>query len=266
VDAAMDRNHLRQLLEERALARDSMDASRVQKIREDLERAAARRLQPHFISSFFIEAFTLLGGSIRERESKRYEITHVPALIRSRDRLIGRSDPVLSRYERITFEKDLIAPQGKPLAEFVCPGHPLLDATTDLILERYRDILKRGAVLVDPADEAEDPRILSYLEHSIQDARMDRAGNRRVVSRQLQFIEIDREGMARTAGYAPYLDYRPLTEEEKILVTSIMNEPWIREDQEARAISHAISAIVPSHFDELRRRKEELVSKTMAAV
>lgn len=266
VDAAMDRDHLRELLEERALARDSMDASRVQKIREDLERAAARRLQPHFISAFFMEAFTLLGGSIRERESKRYEITHVPALIRNRDRLIGRSDPVLSRYERITFEKDLIAPQGKPLAEFVCPGHPLLDATIDLILERYRDILKRGAVLVDPADEGEDPRILSYLEHSIQDARTDRAGNRRLVSRQLQFIEIDRDGKAKTAGYAPYLDYRPLTEEERTLLTSTMNEPWIRENQEARAISHAISAIVPSHFDELRKRKEELVSKTMAAV
>jgi superfamily II DNA or RNA helicase len=266
VDAAMDRDHLRELLEERALARDSMDASRVQTIREDLERAAARRLQPHFISSFFMEAFTLLGGNIRERESKRYEITHVPALIRNRDRLIGRSDPVLSRYERITFEKDLIAPQGKPLAEFVCPGHPLLDATIDLILERYRDILKRGAVLVDPADEGEKPRILNYLEHSIQDARTDRAGNRRVVSRQLQFIEIDREGTARAAGYAPYLDYRPLAEEERTLLTSVMNEPWICENQEAQAISYAISAIVPSHFDELRKRKEELVSKTMAAV
>ncbi len=203
VDKAMDRDHLRELLEERALARDSMDASRVQQIREDIERAAARRLQPHFISTFFIEAFALLGGTIRERESKRYEITYVPALIRSRDRLIGHGDPVLPRYERITFEKDLIAPQGKPLAEFVCPGHPLLDATIDLILERYRDLMKRGAVLVDPADEGEEPRILNYLEHSIQDARTDRAGNRRIVSRQMQFIEIDREGKAKTAGYAP---------------------------------------------------------------
>jgi superfamily II DNA or RNA helicase len=266
VDKAMDRDHLRELLEERALARDSMDASQVQKIREDLERAAARRLQPHFISSFFIEAFTLLGGSLREREAKRYEITHVPSLIRSRDRLIGRSDPVMPRYERITFEKDLITLQGKPLAEFVCPGHPLLDATIDLILERHRDLLKRGAVLVDPADEGEDPRMLNYLEHSVQDARTDRSGNRRIVSRQMQFIEIDREGKVRTAGYAPYLDYRPLTDEEKSLLASLMDDPWIKEDQEARAISHAVATIVPAHFDEIKRHKEELVAKTMAAV
>src|SRR2546427_654112 len=36
LDQAMDRQHLRELLEERALARDSMDAARVQQIREDL--------------------------------------------------------------------------------------------------------------------------------------------------------------------------------------------------------------------------------------
>jgi hypothetical protein len=37
------------------------------------------------------------------------------------------------------------------------PGHPLLDATMDLVLERYRDLLKRGALLVDDADDGEQP-------------------------------------------------------------------------------------------------------------
>ena len=49
------------------------------RIREDMERAEARRLQPHFIASFFMEAFQLLGGSIQQRETKRFEIKHVPA-------------------------------------------------------------------------------------------------------------------------------------------------------------------------------------------
>ena len=112
-----------------------------------------------------------LGGSIKEREQKRYEITHVPALIRHRDRLIGTGEAVLSRYERITFERALINPMGQPLATFVCPGHPLLDATIDLILERNRDLLKRGATLIEPDDPTEDIRALFYLEHTIQDAR-----------------------------------------------------------------------------------------------
>jgi hypothetical protein len=243
-----------------------MDARRVQQIREDMERAEARRLQPHFITSFFMEAFHLLGGTIREREPKRYEITHVPSLIRTRDRAIGTREPVLQRYERITFEKDLISIPGKPLAAFVCPGHPLLDATIDLILEQHRDLLKRGTVLVDESDPSDQIRVLVYLEHSIQDARADRHGQRRVVSRQLQFVELRTEADARAAGYAPYLDYRPLKSDEQDLSGHIEEPPWTRSDLESHVLLYAAQFLVPQHLQEVRQRKEELIDKAMKAV
>ena len=126
-----------------------MDASRVRRVREDMERAEARRFQPHYIESFFLEAFQTSWRSAKQREPRRYEVTHVPAPVRNRDRLIGVGAPVQLRYERIAFEKPLIAPQGQPLAAFICPGHPLLDAMLDLTLERHRDLLRRGTVLVD---------------------------------------------------------------------------------------------------------------------
>ncbi|WP_448562926.1 helicase-related protein, partial [Trichothermofontia sp.] len=189
VSDRLDQNRLRELLEERALARDAMDATKVQQIRAEMERAEARKLQPHFIASFFLEAFQRLGGTIRQREAKRYEITYVPAVIRDRNRLIGMGEAILKRYERICFDKELISVPGKPLADFVCPGHPLLDATIDLTLEHHRDLLRQGAVLVDETDPGEDVRALVYLEHSIQDARTDRDG-RRVVSRRMQYVEI----------------------------------------------------------------------------
>src|SRR5205823_2876684 len=62
VDNALDRERLCELLEERALARDTLDASQVRTIREDMERAEARRLQPHFIADFFLAAFKLLAA------------------------------------------------------------------------------------------------------------------------------------------------------------------------------------------------------------
>jgi superfamily II DNA or RNA helicase len=266
VDQALDREHLRELVEERALTRDAMDVTKVRQIREDMERAEARRLQPHFIAAFFLEAFRLLGGTIHEREPKRYEIKHVPAVIRNRDREIGRGEAVLTRYERITFEKELISVPGKPLAAFVCPGHPLLDATLDLIIERHRDLLKRGAILIDDTDDGEQVRGLLYLEHSIQDARTDRAGNRRVVSKRMQFVEIDALGKTVNAGPAPYLDYRPLTTEEAKVIERLQTPEWMRGDLEGRAMEYAAIHLVPQHLDELRRRKEELIDKTKAAV
>ena len=266
VDAALDRQHLTDLLEDRALARDSMDAAQVRRIREDMERAKARRLQPHFIAAFFRAAFQQLGGSMREREPKRYEITHVPAVIRQRDRILGAREGVLARYERVTFEKDRISLPGKPPAAFICPGHPLLDATIDLILERERDLLKRGAILVAPDDPGETPRALFALEHAVQDARSDRSGNRRIVSRQVQFVEIDAEDQAHMAGYAPYLDYRPLTADEHTLVTELLEAQWLQRDMAKLALDYAVSELVPRHFDEVRQRKEELVAKTVVAV
>ena len=267
VDNITDRKHCQELLEERALAQDSMDASQVQKIREDMERAEARRLQPHFIESFFLEAFRLLGGSIKEREPRRYEITHVPALIRQRDRLIGIGEPILGKYERITFEKSLYAVPGQPLATFVCPGQPLLGATIDLILERNRDLLKRGTILVDPDDPGDAVRALFYLEHTIQDGRTDKAGNHRVVSRQLQFIETDSTSSTRNAGYAPYLDYRPTTPEERTCLSATLeSQAWQKGDLESVVVGYAIAELVPKHLGEVRQRREDLVTRTMAAV
>ena len=268
LDHALDRGHLRDLLEERALAHDAMDASRVYRIQEDMERAAARRLQPHYIESFFHEAFKRLGGSVKQREPQRFEITHVPAPVRNRDRLIGIGEPVLPRYERIAFEKSLIAPPGQPLAAFVCPGHPLLDSVIDLTLERHRDLLKRGAVLVDERDSGTNPRVLFYLEHAIQDAGVTRAGERRVISKRMLYVELDSSGSTRHVNYAPYLDYRPLTEGEPG-VDAILARPecaWIDRELEQKAQGHAVAHVVPEHLKEVRDGKLALIAKTEAAV
>ncbi|NLG86312.1 MAG: DUF3883 domain-containing protein, partial [Firmicutes bacterium] len=266
VDDAVDRHRLRQLLEERALVQDSMDIRQVQEIRAEMERMEARRLQPHFIASFFIKAFTLLGGTIRQREAKRYEITYVPPVIRNRDRLIGVGEPVLPRYQRATFDKELISVPGKPLAAFLCPGHPLLNATVDIVLQRYRELLKQGAALLDPNDPGDEIRALFYIEHAICDGRLDQFGHRRIVSRQLQFVEAKANGSVRFAGYAPYLDYRALTAKERHLVQPLLEENWLGQNLEAQATSYAICHLVPSHLSAVKSQREELILKTMAAV
>ena len=268
VSNAFDREQLQDLLEEHALAHDSMDVSRVYRIRESMERAEARRLQPHYIESFFMEAFQHLGGSIKQRESRRYEVKHVPAKIRNRDRLIGLGEPVLQRYERIAFEKSLVAPQGQPLAAFVSPGHPLLSATIDLILERHRDVLRRGTVLVDERDFGVEPRVLFYLEHAIQDASRTRTGDRRVISKRMLYVELDARGNSRHLHYAPYLDYRPLEDDEPC-VDELLLRPelaWISHEMEQKAQAYAISNVVPEHLSEVRKHKMELIDKTEAAV
>lgn len=268
VATAFDTSMLKDLLDDQALVKEMMDATRVQRIREDMERADARRLQPHYIESFFLEAFQRLGGSAKQREPRRYEVTHVPAAVRNRDRLIGLGEPVMPRYERIAFEKPLLAPPGQAPAAFLCPGHPLLDATIDLTIERNRDLLRRGAVLVDERDPGTAPRVLFYLEHAIQDAGTTRAGSRRVVSKEMLYVELDSTGHAGHLQYAPYLDFRPLRQDEPT-VDALLARPectWISAEVEKQAQRHAIEHVVPGHLNRVREQKLRLIDKTEAAV
>lgn len=265
---AFNPTQLQDLIEERAIAHDTMDASRVFRVREEMERAEARRLQPHYSESFFLEAFRRLGGSLKQREPRRYEVTHVPATVRNRDRLIGVGDPVLPRYERVAFEKNLVAPQGQPLAAFLCPGHPLLDSTIDLTLERHRDLLRRGTILVDERDMGMRPRVLFYLEHAIQDASATRSGERCIVSRRMLYVELDADGNTRHMQYAPYLDFRPLAEGEPG-VEAILARPecdWVSRALEQKAQGYAVTQVVPEHLAEVRNRRLDLLTKTEAAV
>ncbi|GCE27564.1 RNA helicase [Dictyobacter alpinus] len=263
---ALDHQHLQDLLDQRALTHEVMDVVRVRQIREEMERADARRLQPHFIGSFFLAALKRFGGRYVQREADRYELRFVPPAIRNRASQLGPRTIIQSGYERITFEKDLVNVQGRPPAVLVCPGHPLLDATIDLILEQYRVLLKQGAILVDAKDNGEQARVLFYLEHTIQDARVDANGRRNVVSRQLQFVELDEQTQLHAAGYAPFLDYRPLTEEELASAMQLTTLPWLAGDLEEQARNYAMTQLVPRHLSEVKQHREQQINKTREAV
>src|ERR1700738_3474828 len=99
VDATVG-DGLAELVAEHALASDVLGVADVERIRRDLLEAEARRLQPHYVRSWFSEAFAHVGGRMVERETGRFEITRVPETVRHRDRAIGGGRAVLPRYER----------------------------------------------------------------------------------------------------------------------------------------------------------------------
>jgi SNF2 family DNA or RNA helicase len=259
VDGAVDREHLQGILDQRALVNDSMDTTRIQTIREEMEQAHARRLQPHFIQAFFLDAFPRFGGKVHRREEGRWEITHVPAVLRERDRHIGMGAPVLKRYERVCFEKDRVDDQ--PRAELICPGSPLLDATIDLVLEQHGELMKQGAILVDEDDASESPRLLFYLEHAVQDGRRDRRGKFLTISKRLQFVEVGPDSAYHQAGAAPYLDYRPATEAERALMDPELDADWLKRDWDQEVMGYAITNVIPNHIEEVKSQRLQHVDK-----
>ncbi|CAL8472426.1 helicase-related protein [Caballeronia sp. S22] len=82
VEDALDRRHLESIIARIALCEQVIDETRLFAVREDMEKAEARKLQPYFIQAFFVRAFDEIGGALRPREAGRFEITHVPVEIR----------------------------------------------------------------------------------------------------------------------------------------------------------------------------------------
>ena len=270
IEGALDADHIKEIIRRNALVEQHMNLEDLYAVKDEMDKAEARKLQPYFIRAFFTEAFQTLGGEIRSRESGRYEIRHVPAAIRERDRVIGETrTPVLKKYERICFEKQHVRLTGKPMADLIHPMHPLMHAATDLVLEAHRSKLKQGAVLVDPNDDSLEPKVLFMVNHTVRESDSDT----RAASRRLQFVAIDEHGKATHAGWAPHLDLQPVNaclseegESDRKLVGDILQASWLTNDLEALALAQASNQLVPEHFNEVKGRRERQADKVLAAV
>lgn len=133
-------------------------------------------------------------------------------------------------------------------------------AVTDLILEQNGNLLRQGAILVDPADDGEESSLLFLLTHEIK------SGDGGVLSKRLQFVRVSPLGAATFAGFAPHLDLEPLDPALRPRLAGLLNEPWVSADHEQKALALAATTLVPQHFDEVASRRIAQVDKTLAAV
>ncbi|WP_442483355.1 helicase-related protein [Aeoliella sp. SH292] len=268
IDDTLNHTHIKEVLDRNALSQETLGPERLFAVKQEMEKAEARRLQPYFVRSFFTEAFKQVGGSMHPREAERYEVTHVPGSLRERDRRItGRNrrdqSPVLRRYERVCFTKEAVQPLDKAgitPAVMLHPGHPLMLAVSDLILEQNANLLRQGAVLVDPADQGTEPWLLFMLTHEVK------SGDGTVISKRLQFVRVTPDGKAIFAGWAPHLDLESITPEQQSAVEPHLNADWLKANLDQQALTLAATTLVPEHYGEVADRRIADVDKTLAAV
>jgi hypothetical protein len=101
------------------------------------------------------------------------------------------------------------------------------------------------------------------LEHSVREGSGKDA---RTISQRLQFVWAASDGTMRAADVAPHLGLEPLVDSDRPLIVGLLDQTWLQADLEQRAIAHAVSALVPEHYDEIKRRRLERLDKVHAAV
>lgn len=256
---------LKVVLDERALADNVLDASSIRGIKHRMEAALARRLQPGFVEAFVRASLDDVGGRIVARELGRFEISRVPAEVRSRSREVKAGGHIMTTYERVTFDKDAVLVDGSAIrAELVCPGHPLLNALVSTINDKYLSALTTGVTLVDSADLTDRVRVLVALEHTVTDGRIV-SGQRKTVSKRFQFVEIDIDGTVTDPGSEPYLNYRPISETESSLLSSLPTD-WTTSGIDDVARNWATANLAGPHFQEIDEIVKAKVARVRVAV
>ena len=109
--------------------------------------------------------------------------------------------------------------QGKSYPIY-CRRRGSLDAPEEVILDQNALAAGKRFDALGGFDVSPDGRLLLYLEHAIRDGVRVRDGEYRVVSRRFDFVELEADGAVKLAGWAPYLDLRPLEADELALIAS----------------------------------------------
>lgn len=141
-------------------------------------RARESRLVPEYIERFFERANTFLGLRAERRRDGLWRLERVPFELRQVAKEHGWG-PLFEQYLKIAFDKRTARQQG---AEFVAPGHPLLEVIVERLLTLGAPDLARGAIFADPDGRRDG--LLWFLQVELRDGTDAIAGQRLVCVRQ----------------------------------------------------------------------------------
>lgn len=250
IDATVSQG-LAELVRERSAHPDRYSTLDVATVRKLMERSRERKLQPGYVSAFFLPAFTRLGGRIRRRERGRWEITHVPVCVRRKAEQSNRRRIVSEAYERVTFDTGRVhIGAGTTDAVLLAPGNPLLDATVDVILDEYGKTLARGTVFIDRTDtQPEQPMLMMAVEQSIDDSQGE------TVSGHFDYLQVGPDGQPRVTQSPPYLDYEAPDGSELARIGRLRQADWVKADH-ARLVGRYVMDGMRQQLAALTEAKE----------
>lgn len=247
---------LSQLLEERALLQEALEPAAVREVHQGMKQAKARRLQPAEVRAFLVAGVRHAGGKANARRDGTCEVQRVPASLRERAR--SRTRPARS-YESLRFEPD--RRDGSPVGDVVQPGHPLLDALVDQVLDDTVVERREGCLLVDEHGEGE-ARLLVALVQSVIDSHDPPQS----VTRRFEVIELRQNGAVVDVGPRALQSYRPATDAEKDAAAQLLDTPWLSKGLEEAARAWAITTALPALEDEVSAAAQQRVERTRRAV
>ena len=201
--------------------------------------AKENRLVPEYIEKFFLRAAEKLGIKVEMRKDGFWRIANVPYELRNQPYEFKiKYGTVFKEYGKFSFDKER-AFTGQ--AEFVAPGHPLLEAVIERIFERLGGEVERGAIFVDPAGTYDG--VIWFLEGQIND------GSGQVAGRRIFALYQDTQNNIKQVSPSVLWDLKPAN-------PTLLKIPNIAIVNEDAVIAFAVENVLTRYLDEVKRERE----------
>jgi hypothetical protein len=202
--------------------------------------AKENRLVPEYIEKFFLKAAEKLGVRVEMRKDGFWRIPNVPYELRNLPYGFKiRYGFVFKEYGKFSFEKETAF---KGQAEFIAPGHPLLEAVIERIFEKYSGEVERGATFIDPSGMMDG--FIWFLEGEIND------GNGQVAGKRIFALYQDiQNNNIKQVSPSILWDLKPANPTS----LKIINAPVVNENV---VIAFAVENVLSKYLDEIKRQRE----------
>lgn len=212
-------------------------------IRKETVLAEENRLVPEYVKDYFLRTFNRFGGKI-EQNGEAFSVQSVPFELRRWNddyefkTLHGK---IFREYRRVTFDKNYARDHSD--VEFIAPGHPLLEAINEEVLDSFDKGQNTYAIFGDPENKREG--IFWFVEGDVMDGTGSPAGKRVFCLFQ------STDGSIQQVNSAILWDHEPLDRVDlPEAVASLLSEREAIED-------HIIIDVLMPYRDEIHQRREK---------
>jgi len=201
--------------------------------------AKENRLVPEYIEKFFLKASEKMGINVEKRKDGFWKVSNVPYELRNMPHEFKlKFGEAFKEYNKFSFEKEKAF---KGQAEFIAPGHPLLEAVVEKVFEKYGAEVEKGAVFLDPSGSMNG--FIWFLEVQIND------GSGYVAGKRIFALYQDSQNNIRQVSPSILWDLKP------------HNAHAIKEIQglapnEDSILAFAVERVLPAYLEELKRQRE----------
>ena len=200
--------------------------------------AKENRLIPEYIERFFLKASEKLGLKVEKRKDGFWRVLNVPYELRNLSYEFKiKYGQVFKEYTKFSFDKEKAF---KGQAEFVAPGHPLLEAVIEKVFEKYGAEVEKGSVFLDPSGRLNG--FIWFLEGQIND------GSGTVVGKRIFALYQDSQNNIKQVPPSIIWDLKPLGDSQSLAREFSANENAV--------VSFAVENVLTNYLKELREQRE----------